>query len=329
MIKIKIKNSYTTAIPVLILIAGAVVWFFASRELAADGCGEYKWLNPQMACREKPVISKAGYIELKTKLAGEIDARKKNGKVREIAVYFRDLENGPTLGINDRRPFTPASLLKVPVMFTYFKLAEEDPSILEKKLEYKTPLIELLPPQHIASKHKLEPGRAYTVDELIFRMVAYSDNGANLLLLKHLKQLSPERNLLTETFTELGIINLKDNIKAEALSAKTYASFFRLMYNASYLSKEFSEKGLEYLSQSDYDEGIREGIPGNISVAHKFGERLLSKGEVQLHDCGIIYYPGNPYLLCIMTKGADFETLSETIRAISKAVWEEVDSRKL
>jgi len=29
---------------------------------------------------------------------------------------------------------------------------------------------------------------------------------------------------------------------------------------------------------------------------------------VQLHDCGIVYYPETPYLLCVMTKGWNFET---------------------
>ena len=246
-----------------------------------------------------------------------------------MAVFFRDLENGPTFGINDRERFIPASLLKVPVMFTYFKLAEEDPSILGKNLGYKTPLIEPLLLQTIASEHKLEPGRAYTVDELIFRTVAYSDNDANHLLLGYLKQLSPDIDLLSETYAELGIIDFKSDIKTEALSTKTYASFFRLMYNASYLSKELSEKGLQYLSQSDYKQGIRGGIPGNIPAANKFGERRVSEDRVQLHDCGVIYYPGNPYLLCVMTKGGSFEELSGVIRSVSGAVWEEINSRTL
>jgi len=327
--KIRIKNAYAITIPALILLVGAAVWIMAVR-VKSESCGaDYQWLNPALGCSSKPVISKAVYRVFRDKLTLQIDAWKKEGRVEEVAVFFRDLENGPTFGINDHEKFIPASLLKVPVMFTYFKLAEEDPSILENKLEYKTALSELLPPQTGASEHKLELGRTYKVDNLIFRMIAYSDNGANLLLLEHLKRLSPDRDLLTETFTELGMINLKGDIEAEALSAKTYASFFRLMYNSSYLSKEFSEKGLKYLSQSDYKQGIRGGIPGNISVANKFGERQISEDRVQLHDCGIIYYPENPYLLCVMTKGNDFEELSDTIRSVSGAVWEEISSRKL
>jgi hypothetical protein len=42
-----------------------------------------------------------------------------------------------------------------------------------------------------------------------------------------------------------------------------------------------------------------------------------------------VYYPQNPYLLCIMTEGDDFNALSEVIGIVSKAVYEEFDSRRL
>ena len=46
----------------------------------------------------------------------------------------------------------------------------------------------------------------------------------------------------------------------------------------------------------------------------------------QLHDCGIIYYPNNTYLLCIMTRGKDFKQLESVIAGISKTVYEVVAS---
>jgi beta-lactamase class A len=213
-------------------------------------------------------------------------------------------------------------------MFTYFKLAEDNPSILKETLEYNKP-IEILLRQTIEPEQQLESGKTYTINELIFRMIAYSDNAANHLLQSYLKKFSPKEDLLEETFKELGVIDPKKDIYTEALSAKTYGSFFRLLYNSSYLSKEFSNRSLEYLTLSDYGHGISKTIPKGISVAHKFGERFLAEGRVQLHDCGIIYYPENPYLLCVMTEGGDFAKLSEIISSVSKEVWEEINSRKL
>ena len=325
MLKIKIKGSYILVFALLVPTAGILIWMNADK---GSCVADYKWLNQALTCKDKPAISKAAYLTLRIKIEEQIAIWEKEDRVEKVAVFFRDLENGPTLGINDREKFVPASLLKVPVMFAYFKLAEENPAVLEKRLEYTTAYGGLFP-QTITAKNSLESGNTYSVDDLIFRMIAYSDNGANLMLLENLREISPERNLLTETFLELGMTTTQGNIDTEALSAKTYASFFRLLYNVSYLSKEYSERSLQYLSQSDYKNGLRRGAPDNIAVANKFGERFLANDSVQLHDCGIIYYPHNPYLLCVMTKGADFDELSDIIRTTSRMVWEEVDSRKL
>jgi beta-lactamase class A len=111
---------------------------------------------------------------------------------------------------------------------------------------------------------------------------------------------------------------------------KGYSSIFRLLYNSSFLDTENSEKLLATLSESSFNQGLRQGVPENIKISHKFGEREITKtGEKQLHDCGIIYYPTNPYLLCVMTKGKDFKELTRIIGHISSEVYKEFDSRKI
>lgn len=104
---------------------------------------------------------------------------------------------------------------------------------------------------------------------------------------------------------------------------------FRGIYNGSLLNKENSNKVLEWLSQSKFKDGLVAGVPGSVMIAHKFGERLLEDNTKQLHDCGIVYYPDNPYLLCVMTHGNDYEKLEKVIQDISKMVYTEVDSRRL
>jgi hypothetical protein len=54
------------------------------------------------------------------------------------------------------------------------------------------------------------------------------------------------------------------------------------------------------------------------------GERELQNGIRQLHDCGIVYLESHPYLLCIMTRGYDFEKLSKIISMISSQVYSEM-----
>ncbi len=64
-------------------------------------------------------------------------------------------------------------------------------------------------------------------------------------------------------------------------------------------------------------------------VAHKFGERsFLDKKTKQLHDCGIVYHPAKPYVLCVMTRGDDFDKLSAVLRSVSALVYQEVDAQQ-
>ena len=118
-----------------------------------------------------------------------------------------------------------------------------------------------------------------------------------------------------------------------AVNAKEYGSIFRILYNVSFLGKDPSEKILSLLTQSEFKNGLRGGVPENIVIAHKFGERELKVGNnvapvKQLHDCGIIYYPGNPYILCIMTRGPSLQKLAPVIQRISSEVYQEFDARK-
>ena len=277
----KIKNSYFIAAAVFILGAG-IGWLMA-RPAAIKCAADYQWLNQALDCESKPVISKKLYLTFKNKLADQINVWKREGKTEEVAVFFRDLENGPTFGINDREKFIPASLLKMPLMLAYFKLAEDEPSLLAQKLVYNSASLALDRIQTISSEKILELDKPYTIDELIFRMAAYSDNRAYNLLFEYLTMLSPDDDLILETYNELGMVAPGDD--------------------------------------------LRKGVPKNIPIAHKFSER--KQGDItQLHDCGIVYYPGNPYLLCVFTKGDDFNELSDAIVTVAKMVYEEVDSRR-
>jgi beta-lactamase class A len=142
-----------------------------------------------------------------------------------------------------------------------------------------------------------------------------------------LHSLSEGKDLRLETLRELGLIAPRSNLEA-TITTQDYASIFRLLYNSPYLSVDNSEKILSLMAISPFDSGLVAGVPADIKVANKFGERF-NENEKQLHDCGIIYYPGNPYLLCVMTKGDDWNKLTEIISAVSKIVYDEVHSRRL
>jgi beta-lactamase class A len=112
-----------------------------------------------------------------------------------------------------------------------------------------------------------------------------------------------------------------------ALSVKEYASFFRVLYNASFLTREHSEQALALLAETDFPYGIESGLPPGTVVAHKWGIRTSTvQGEdvEQLHDCGLVYYPNHPYLLCVMTRGDDTLRQAQLIAEVSRVVYDEV-----
>jgi beta-lactamase class A len=288
------------------------------RELRMGG---YDFINPLLECEQGAQSNGSQALEpFRNKVQLVIDESKKKNWVNHVSIYFREMNNGNSINIDGQEKFTPASLIKVPVLIAYLKTAESDPGILQKKLTFRMADNNSL--QNIKPAEALEAGRAYTIQDLLFRMIVYSENNSYFLLLAAI-----DRNRLHSVYTDLGLELPKVMEQGDFMSVTEYASFFRVLFNASYLNKEMSEKALEFLSEVDFTQGLIAGLPPKTVVAHKFGEKTLGPNQEikQLHDCGIVYYPKHPYLLCVMTRGDSFEYLDDTIKDISRLVYTEVN----
>lgn len=280
----------------------------------------YRFINPLLECEvARDLIQVQALKSFKSKIQALIDEEIKGRMASHVSVYYRDLNNGPWFGINEKADFAPASLLKVPAMIACFKQAESDPKFLTRivKNDVKE---DRNAHQNIKSSETIKHGGSYTLDELIYRMIVYSDNNAMSLVLKNVNV-----DMLVRSYVDMGV-NVPADEKEDFMSVKNYASFFRILFNASYLNKDMSEKALEYLANVDFRQGLVASVPPDVMVAHKLGERTMGTDNSikQMHDCGIVYYPDHPYLLCVMTRGDSFERLDDTIRGISRLVFEEV-----
>jgi beta-lactamase class A len=282
--------------------------------------GGYSLINPLLECDIGSKALSRNYISFQDEVAEKVDDLKQQGDVEEMAVYFRDLNNGLTFGVNANNDFTPASLLKLPIMIAYFKQAEVQPSILTKQYTY-TGDTDLNEEETIKPTISMQPGTKYTVTDLIKRMTIYSDNNAMALLVENMPLPLQDR-----VYTDLGVKIPGSNGEDDYMSTVDYSSFFRILYNASYLNADYSQKALELLSKVDYAKALRAGVPKGVTVANKFGERTDDTGH-QLHDCGIVYFKDNPYLLCVMSRGQDFNKLADSIHTISALVYQEVEKQ--
>lgn len=289
----------------------------------------FKYINQSLECEGTDSVRKNNYVSLKKEVETFILEKKKYGEVKNVSIYFRDLQNGPTLGINEHELFSPASLLKLPLYLTYQDYrSDNDATFFERKIPAVTN--REIPKQLVPPKEYARHGEMYTIGELLRLMIQYSDNTAYYALLDYMNSISPDRDLLKDTFVSLGIIDPKDFLD-NTISVKAYGSIFVQLFHESYFNKkEISNEVLTMLAGIDWKKGLNKGVPEGIDVAHKFGERTSVPGALfQLHDCGIVYYPENPYMLCVMTRGDNMEELAEVISDISKMFYEEFDSRKI
>lgn len=241
--------------------------------------------------------------------------------IRSISVYFRQLQEGRWVGINEREIFIPASLLKVPLMIAAFRQIEIDPSVVKNK--YK--LDESVPepyPNRIPGSKALVRGQSYTLEELIEYMIVYSDNNAATMIKNAVNS-----DILTHVFRDLGLKSVEEVQGVYGITARDYGTFLRILYNATYLTPQNSAKALDVLTRVEYKKALIAGLPENVLVAHKFGERESEVGK-QLHDCGIVYSDKRTgdYLVCIMVKGGDdYAVMESVISQLSNYIYQESD----
>jgi beta-lactamase class A len=327
----------TIAAAVIIFLLGGTAGYLV-RGLAADRQPHpyaeqrepgWEFINPLLECEQ--ARDTIGQQELRPvkKAVEDILAHRLDRKwADKVNVYYRELNDGPWFAIGDPDEFHPASLLKVPLLMAVLKQAEHDPAILKRKValdgpELKTILNPVAKP--------LQFGKTYSVDELLRQMIVHSDNVAT-----HLLGNIVDFGILQRTYADLGLASPYTRngdppiVMASpryAITVRAYTTFFRILYNASYLSRDMSEKALRLLSETDFRSGLVAGVPAGVKVAHKWGAHLSGERQEvkQLHDCGIVYHPERPYLLCVMTSGSSFEYLDDAIAVVSRSVYESVD----
>lgn len=278
----------------------------------------FKFVSPLLACEEAKFdhIGNDELLALEKALNAYIAEAKVGRKVGNVAVYFRQLRGGPWVGIQEDSVFIPGSLLKVPLAMAVYEVASKNPGFLDASVFFESG--DATQNQYFKNTTVVS-GEEYKVRELVDKMLIHSDNNAAELLAA---TLSDEQ--IADTYERLGIaapLRTRDY----NTDVHQYASFFRILYNATYFDAEDSEHILEILTHATFTQGLVAGVPEHIPVAHKFGERAVDTSlNVQLHDCGIIYHPERPYLLCVMTQGTDFKTLAGIIADISRIAYEQV-----
>ena len=283
----------------------------------SENPGKFDLLYPTIASMETSEFNEmrkfyiTNYFDLKDKIIGLIDSNKEG----EYSIYFDDINTGAWIGINEKERHFPGSLLKIPVVAAVLKRVDEKDFNLDSRITILEQDVDT------AYGPLAERGAGYdmSVEELINYSIYYSDNTANAALRR-----IAESDALIDSVLGLGLpYKTFDLEKGEIkISVKDYSNILRSLYYSSYLRRFYSQYILDLMTNTAFNDGLPSGVPKGVKIAHKIGDK-----EIYYYDCGIIYYPENPYILCVMTGNAPSEKSIQTIGQISKLTYDYVDSR--
>ena len=284
----------------------------------SENSTSYKFINPLLFCQDQN-LDNQNLDAMQSSIETYVAQEKQNGDLIDAAFYFKDLNGGPWSLINPAFRTFPASLLKVPLAISIYKHAEANPGFLDTKVIFSGgPNTDQS--EHFQAPQQIQANTTYQVKNLLDYMLADSDNSAMYLLGS---MISPQE--LADSYTRLSIE--PPTSAGYTVGVKTYSSFFTILFSGTYLSANDSESLLSILSKSTFTQGIVAGVPGGTMVAHKFGEADTADGTMWLTDCGIVYKPNQPYLICVMTHGSSPATLANVISTISGTVYAALQSK--
>jgi D-alanyl-D-alanine carboxypeptidase (penicillin-binding protein 5/6)/beta-lactamase class A len=245
----------------------------------------------------------AGEPTLESRLAPLAKAHK--GKVA-IAVKHLETDYGWTL--NGDEPMPTASLIKFPVLIEVYW------QVMESKLKL-TDMVTLreadkVPGSGILTYHFSE-GATFSVKDCCRLMIAFSDNTATNLVLDKIG--IPSTNKRMETLgcpnTQINakvFLGSKTSINPErtkkfglgSTTANEMVKLLELVHQGKVVSKDACKEMLEHLKKCEDKDMFPRLLPEKTVVAHKTGAVTGVRT-----DAGIIYTPGGPVAVCVLTEG--------------------------
>lgn len=164
-------------------------------------------------------------------------------------------------------------------------------------------------------------GVSYSVDELLRAMIAQSDNVAANLIINRLGMDAVNGTCAALGLTQTALARLMMDTDAQAqgrenyTSARDAATVLQRLAAGTIATPELCERARGYLLAQEDARGIVEGVPDDVSVAHKTGS--LANAQ---HDAAIVYAE-HPYILVVLTQDLEREQALALERDVSSAIY--------
>ena len=220
-------------------------------------------------------------------------------------VSVRNLGTGETLSIRGDEKFPSASLIKVPILVALLEEVERGRIQLEERST-------LIARDRVGGsgilKH-MRSGSDPTIEDLAWLMITLSDNTATNLLLDKLDIATvgakmealglPKSKVHSKTFRRQTSIAM-DSSALYGFGVATpdeMVELFTMLHEGRAVSPSQDSLALRMLFANQDGTMMVRWLPGRTRVAHKTGSVDRTR-----NDCGIMYTPSAPIVLCVMTR---------------------------
>jgi beta-lactamase class A len=248
----------------------------------------------------------------------------------EIGIYVRHLSTGASAAIQADEVFPTASMIKVPLMLTLYDQVERGGLDLNAELPYPDTL-RYQYVEHTDVVGYMDPGELLPLSELVFLMVAVSDNVASLWIQALVGGGVVVNEWLAEHGFEATRVNSRTPGREEArarygwgqTTPREIAEMLVMIREGRAVGPRASEAMYRMLTNSYWKDQALSQLPPTVQVASKQGFVDRSRSEVLLVNA-----PTGDYVLAVITKDqtdTSYEPGNEgyrLIRSVSRAVYE-------
>ena len=258
-------------------------------------------------------------------ISADIKALAKSSDM-EIGASFIDLRTGARAEYKASEQMASASMIKLLIAYAFLEQVAKGVYDLD---DYYT-IQSSDTVGGTGTLNSLGDGAKVTYREILEKTISESDNtGANILIeligmetvnetARQLELIDTHLNrfMMDEEAIENGIENYS--------SANDVAALLQRVYNGTFVDSESSALVLKSLEEQRDDEGISEGLPGNIVFAHKTGALATVR-----HDGGIVE-GSRPFVLVVFCGGSAFneQDALDLMAQIAETVYDDSENAK-
>lgn len=233
--------------------------------------------------------------------------------------YFEYLPNGVNIRDGDDNISQAASLMKTPIVMDLYKLAEQGKINLENSSTVVP--VDIDQDSVYGNPTHLKVGDTLTLRQAAEITLKDSDN-TTLNIIKD--RITPLVDDTSDSFRSLDLSYTLGGLASNqqlSISSRSYSSILKCLYYACFNNAQDATQMIQDLTGSSEPNRLAAGVGPGIKVAHKVG----SGGTGAQSDCGIVYVPGKPYMICLMffniTSGTDVDPY---FQHVSKLIYDYV-----